>query len=269
MKERILDRVYHINTFIPLIRLCPMEKIKKISAGSYDLNKFLAGGYESDIITTIYGPGGSGKTNFCMLAVASCARKGGKVIFIDTEGGFSSERFVQLFKGDKSEIDKSLQNIILLKPTSFAEQERNFETLLSEIKRTPISLIVIDSIAMLYRLELADAIKTEETRKIQQVNRDLAKQLRTLNEIARKKNIPVIVTNQVYASYVKDGFGENQMKRTNMVGGDLLKYWSKCLIELQQNISKRKLALRKHRSLPEKSMSFEIVNEGIRKKGIF
>jgi len=34
----------------------------KISAGSYDLNKWLYGGYDSDIITTLYGPGGSGKT---------------------------------------------------------------------------------------------------------------------------------------------------------------------------------------------------------------
>jgi DNA repair protein RadB len=246
-----------------------MEKVKRISAGSYDLNKFLFGGYECDIITTIYGPGGSGKTNLCMLAVASCARKGGKVIFIDSEGGFSSERFSQLCKGTEAEIEKSIQNVMLLKPTTFAEQERYFDTLLREIRRAPISLIVIDSIAMLYRLELAEAIKTEETDRIQQVNRNLAKQLRILNEIARKKNIPVIVTNQVYASFIKDGFGEDQMKRTNMVGGDLLKYWSKCLIELQQNISKRKLVLRKHRSLPEKSLSFEITNEGLKKRGLF
>ena len=170
-----------------------MEQLQKISAGSYDLNRFLAGGYESDIISTIYGPGGSGKTNLCMLAAASCAKKNGKVIFIDTEGGFSIERFKQLFRGDKNLVSEALQNIILLKPTSFKEQERNFETLLVEIRRAKISLIIIDSIAMLYRLELADAIKTKEINEIQNVNRNLAKQLRTLNEIARKKNIPIII----------------------------------------------------------------------------
>ena len=53
---------------------------KKISAGSYDLNKFLFGGYETDIITTIYGPGGSGKTNFCILVALSQARKGNKIM---------------------------------------------------------------------------------------------------------------------------------------------------------------------------------------------
>ena len=59
----------------------------RISAGSYDLNTFLSGGYETDIITTIYGPAGSGKTNFCILASVSQAKKLNKVIFIDTEGG--------------------------------------------------------------------------------------------------------------------------------------------------------------------------------------
>ena len=41
----------------------------KISAGSYDLNKFLYGGYERDIINTVYGPGGSGKSNFACVLV--------------------------------------------------------------------------------------------------------------------------------------------------------------------------------------------------------
>jgi DNA repair protein RadB len=245
-----------------------MQKINKVPTGCPELDKFLSGGYEEDIISTLYGPGGSGKTNFCMMATAACAKQGKKVIFIDTEGGFSSERFIQLHSGDKEAIDKSLGNVILLKPTNFKEQEENFETLLREIKRTPISLIVIDSIAMLYRLELAEAIESEKIEKIRGVNRNLAKQLRTLNEISRKKKIPVIVTNQVYSSFDK-GEDEAEVKKINMVGGDLLRYWSKCLIELEQTMARRKITLRKHRSLPEKNLFFEIVNEGIRKKGLF
>ena len=72
----------------------------KISAGSYDLNKWLFGGYETDIITTIYGPAGCGKTNFCMLAAVSQAKKSNKIIFIDTEGGFSADRFKQIAGDD-------------------------------------------------------------------------------------------------------------------------------------------------------------------------
>ena len=241
----------------------------KISTGSFDMNKFLAGGYESDIITTLYGSGGSGKSNFCIIVATSQARKGNKVIFIDTEGGFSSDRFKQIHNGTKEEIETSLQNILLLKPTSFKEQEEDFQKLLAHVKKGDISLIIIDSIAMLYRLELGDAITLKDNERIAEVNRKLAKQLRSLNEIARKQNIPVIVTNQVYSTFVSDKEDRNFERKVSMVGGDLLKYWSKCLIELQEFGGKRKMVLRKHRSLPVKELAFEIVNEGIIKRGIF
>ncbi len=247
----------------------------KISAGSYELNTFLQGGYETDIITTLYGPGGSGKSNLCVIVATSQARKGNKVIFIDTEGGFSTERFKQIHQGTKEEIDAALQSIFLLKPTSFTEQEKAFNQMLKHVKKENISLIIIDSIAMLYRLELGEAIQSKNNEKISEVNRKLAKQLRTLNEIARKQNIPVIVTNQVYSQFLpkskqlianSDGTLERSV---SMVGGDLLKYWSKCLIELKGYNNKRKLILKKHRSLPVKELAFEIINTGIRKRGLF
>lgn len=238
----------------------------KISAGCYDLNKFLFGGYETDIITTIYGPGGSGKTNICLLVAVSQAKKGNKVIYVDTEGGFSLERVKQLIGNEKESFENIVKNIMILKPTSFKEQENAFEQLLKFVKKGGISLIIIDSIAMLYRIELGDAIKTEDSENIREVNRKLANQLRILNEISRKQNIPIVVTNQVYSQFVKDetDFKERQV---SMVGGDLLKYWSKCIIELQNFRGKRTFKLKKHRSLPEKELDFEIVSSGIRKKG--
>ena len=69
---------------------------EKISAGSFDLNTWLHGGYERGVITMIAGPPASGKTNFVLLAACSQAKKGNKVIFIDTEGGFSVERVKQI-----------------------------------------------------------------------------------------------------------------------------------------------------------------------------
>jgi DNA repair protein RadB len=241
----------------------------KISAGSYELNRFLFGGYETDIITTIYGPGGSGKSNICLIVATSQAKKGGKVIFVDTEGGFSADRFKQIHGGDKISIERDLQNILLLKPTSFKEQERAFTKLLVNVKKGNISLIIIDSIAMLYRLELGEAITSKEEGRISEVNRKLAEQLRTLNEIARKENIPVIVTNQVYSIFTKEDENKVIEKRVSMVGGDLLKYWSKCLIEIEHFRGKRKLTLKKHRSLPVKELPFEIINTGIKRRGLF
>jgi len=246
-----------------------MTQEQKISSGSYELNKFLHGGFETDIITTIYGPGGSGKSNLCIIAATSQAKKGGKVILIDTEGGFSSDRFRQVHGGTTEEVQKDLQNVLLLKPTSFSEQEKDFEKLLSYVKKGNISLIIIDSIAMLYRLELGIAISAKENEEIGKINRKLANQLRALNEISRKQNIPIIITNQVYSLFSKNEEDQKLEREVSMVGGDLLKYWSKCLIELQNSHGRRKLILKKHRSLPVKELDFEITNEGIKKRGIF
>ena len=238
----------------------------KISSGSYDLNKWLFGGYESDIITTIYGPAGSGKTNFCILASVSQAKKSKKVIYMDTEGGFSIDRFKQVAGKDYEKLSK---NLLLLQPTSFSEQKKAFDSLLKELnKDSNIGLIIVDGMTMLYRLEIGDS-KSDES-KIHLTNKELAKQLRTLAEIARKKNIPVIVTNQIYYSFQsEDEWKAGKEKTANMVGGDLLKYWSKCIIELKNNGGRRKVILRKHRSLPEKELSFIITSNGIRKKRLF
>ena len=241
------------------------EKERKISAGSYDLNKFLYGGYEKDIITTIYGSAGSGKTNFCLLGAVSQAKKGNKVIYIDTEGGFSVDRVKQLAGED---YQKVLENIILLKPVSFDEQEQAFSKLLKEIKSSSISLIIVDGITMLYRLESAEARTEKDFNKVSEINSKLARQLRVLAEVARTRNIPVIITNQVYSEFLsEEEFKAGKEREIHMVGGDLLKYWSKCLLELKNDRGKRTLILRKHRSLPEKTLDFEIINSGIRKRG--
>lgn len=241
---------------------------RKISAGSYDLNRFLYGGYEKDIITTIYGPAGSGKTNFCLLASISQAKKGNKIIFIDTEGGFSVERVKQI-TGEG--FDKILENIILLKVTGFEEQKKAFSSILKEIKtRGKIGLIVVDGMTMLYRLELGDAIKSKENDKIKNINRELVKQLKILAEISRNKQIPVIATNQVYSEFLtREEFEAGKKAGVKMVGGDILKYWSKCIIELQTEGKRKKAILRKHRSLPEKEMSFIITGKGIKRRGFF
>jgi DNA repair protein RadB len=226
----------------------------KISAGSYDLNKWLYGGYESDIITIFYGGSGTGKTNFCMIAAASQAKKGNKVLFIDSEGGFSVERIKQLAPDNYQNV---LKNILLLKPTNFEEQREVFKKINNYLKNE-VTLIVVDGITILYRLDFSSA-REKSREEMLKVSGELAGQMRTLAEISRKKNIPVIITNQVY----------NWEDSKKMVGGDILSYWGKCLIELDNNKGVRTAHLRKHRSLPEKSLDFQIVDSGIKKRGWF
>jgi len=242
-----------------------MKRPGKISTGSYDFNKWLYGGYEKDVITMIAGPAGSGKTNFSILAACSQAKKGNKVIFIDTEGGFSIERIKQIIGDNYEEV---LKNILLLEPTSFDEQKKAFNKLLSQLKNEQIGLIIVDGMAMLYRLELGDAIQAKDDNKIKQVNREVAKQMRILAEIARKRNIPIVITNQVYEEFVPEEEWKKGIRgNVNIVGGDLFKYWSKCILELGLDRGRRKAKLLKHRSLVNKELNFVISNKGIFRKG--
>lgn len=227
--------------------------MSKISTGSYDLNTWLHGGYESEIITTLYGGPSSGKTNFCLLAAVSQAKKGNKVLFIDTEGGFSSERVKQL-AGDAAAA--VLEHIILLRPTSFKEQKQSFDELLHHITKNHFGLVVVDGMTMLYRLDFAQA-RDVGMNEVQKLNGELARQMRLLVEIAHKQGLPVLITNQQY-QWEKD---------TRMVAGDILNYWSKCIIELVHENGKRTAYLRKHRHLPESNLGFTIVSSGIKKRG--
>jgi len=215
----------------------------KISTGSYDFNKWLFGGYECDVITMIAGPPGSGKTNFCILVACSQAKKEKKVLFIDTEGGFSVERVKQIV-GEGHE--ETLKNIIILSPTNFIEQKEDFEKVFPRIKKGNFDLIVVDGMAMLYRLELGDAVKSGDDEKIKEVNREVARQMRMLAEVARKQNVPVIITNQVYSEFLREeDIKKGVEKQVNIVGGDLMKYWSKCIIELRAEGRKKKAILLK------------------------
>jgi len=221
----------------------------RIGAGCEAIDWLLEGGYEKDVLTCIFGPPGSGKTNFLLLAMANSpalAKK--KIVYIDTEGNFSLSRFKQLTTAH----EEILSRTIFLKPTTFEEQRKAFEKL-RKLVTGKVGVIMLDGAAMLYRLELA---KDKDT---YSVNRELGLQLSYLTEIARKQHIPVLVTNQVYADVDSGVEG-----KTKMVGGDILRYASKCLIELKRFSGLRRAAvLRKHRSLPEKEVWFTITDEGV------
>ncbi len=217
----------------------------KIRTGTTVLDWLLEGGYEKDVLTCIYGAPGSGKTNILLSCIAnSSSLKGKKIIYIDTEGNFSTTRFKQIC----SDYEEVMSRMVFLSPVTFEEQRNAFDKL-RKIVTDKVGLIVLDSVAMLYRLELG------KTKDVYNVNRDLGLQLSYLTEIARKKNIPVLVTNQIYADVDKGG--------VKMVGGDILRYSSKCLIELSREEDTRTATLRKHRSLPDKSINFLITDEGV------
>lgn len=202
-----------------------------IKTGCEDLDKLIEG-YKEEV-TLIYGPAASGKTTLAKLATLKQTLAGKKVVYVDTENGFSIERFMQL--ADYSCVDL-LDKILLLKVSDFEDQCKKFEMI---EKLEGVDLIIVDSLGKHYRR----VEKNEESTK------QLLKQLRTLVHKTRD-GVHVIVTNQVYSRMDED--------EVEPVGGKMVKRFGKCLIELKKE--PRKLIVKK----PKKGeLEFEIKARGI------
>lgn len=196
----------------------------------------LIGGLNGEI-NCIYGPATSGKTTLAILASIEAAKKGGRVLFIDTEGGFSIDRFKQM-AGDNY-IDL-LQRIIIFRVRSFEEQTQKIKDIYRIINK--FNLVVVDSLSVFYRKAIHENLKD--------TNEKMIEQLRILSHIVKEYQIPVLLTNQVYA---KPGTDEDMM-----VGGEMVKKFAKKLISL--HVEPRKLKIIKPE---EKEINFKIVAEGI------
>lgn len=208
---------------------------------------------ETGSATIFFGAAGTGKTNICLILALECVKKGGKVAYIDTEGGFSAERIRQLSGADN--ITNILYRMTLLEPKNFGEQGK----VVRSLEKENFDFIVLDSTVALYRLEHhQEANKIE----ISEHNRELSRQLSILSNISRDKKIPVLLTAHTYKNW---DTGENEI-----VGGDPLKYWSKSIVFLEKTgkTSERKATIVKHRSQPEgKAVKFFIVENGIKPAG--
>lgn len=221
--------------------------VVRVSTGSKPLDNLLNGGIEADCITEVYGEGGCGKTTLCLLLSKTVALSGKRVMYIDTEG-VSLERLRQI-SGD--EFDNVLRNIVFSRPYSLEMQAKviNDCVRVVEAEGGDVGLVVVDSATIHYRLEF-----TEESR-IEDVHA-LYSQMVSLQGIARKHKIPVVVTAHVYM----DTSANRLRPIAEYVIGRLAK--TILLIERVEG-SKRKAVIVKHRSLPEgRYVEFNITHSG-------
>lgn len=222
----------------------------RLPTGS-SIDSILGGGVERGTITQFYGPPASGKTNIAIKLAVETSKRDKKTVFIDTEGGISVERIRQV---SGSSFERVADNIIVFEPSGFKEQGEAIQRTLNVLKNhgDSVDLIVLDSAVALYRLKEGNGSN---------FNVDLGRQLFLLLQMARRFDLAVVITNQIYSLRGDDG-----VERVSPVGGTLLRYWSKTIVELEMGDrpGERVAILRRHRNRPEGlRTSFRIVPEGI------
>jgi DNA repair protein RadB len=213
-----------------------------------DLTEFLP-----KTITQVYGEAASGKTNLCLIATAEAARTGKKVVYIDTEGSFSVERFKQIAGKDAPEL---LKLIIIAEPADFDEQKIAINKLDDLMAQGGVGLVVVDSLVSLYRLEMGSDGDA------QAANKELSRQLAKLMRVAKKYEVPIVVTNQVYSAFKGDD-------SVAPIGRDVLKYWTKNVIQLSKSGVFRTATVVRHQHKAEgEQLKFRIIEGGIKHESL-
>lgn len=223
------------------------RRLVRVPLACPPLDALLAGGVESGALTEFYGEAGVGKTNACLQVARNVARAGRKVVYIDTEG-VSLERLEQICGADYKRVQ---QNILFFEPHNLREQEQVVEKAARLAgSSADVGLLVLDSATLHYRITLSSTDGVRE-------RRILAGQLSTLASIARKRDIPAVMTNQVYTNI--------EAEVLEPVGGQLIRHITKAVVRLDKaGLGRRKATLVKHRAAAEGAEAyFRITSRGL------
>jgi len=213
------------------------------SSGYHPLDDLIGGGYPKKMISQIYGEPGSGKSTFCLIAAISVLSTGRCVIYIDTES-FSVDRFTQI-AGDRAE--SLSERFYLYEAADFDQQASMIQDAGTILGARNPGLIVVDSATGLYRTELEHG---------QDSLQRLSRQMVLLLGYAKRYDIPVLITNQVYMDPAKNDFAP--------LGGTSLFHLSKVILRIEREGNDRKVRIVKHHARPEGGcIRFVMVHEGV------
>lgn len=219
-----------------------------VSTGCHALDELLGDGLERGTVTQVYGPPAAGKTNVALNAAVETAASGGTAVYIDTEG-LSVDRLEQLLSGHTDGVQAVSERIVVTEAHDFEEQAEAVQDVSEFAERA--DLVVLDSATGFYRLErTAEGDGGESLRAV-------ARQVTHLLSLARRFDLAVLVTNQVYTDPDSD--------RTRGLGGHTLEHWTGTVVRLDRfRGGNRRATLEKHRARPAgETARFRIGDSGL------
>lgn len=187
----------------------------------FAIDQLLGGGINTRCFTQVYGKAAAGKTTFALQFVNAAMRLNIHTIYINTESSSPIERLEQISGKKYGEFESSIQILI---PKDFTEQGILIEDL-ELYARSETQLIIIDTLTKLYRTAIGDK-KTTYT-----AHRELNRQSGFLKGLARKRDIAILVLNQVRAAM--DGPEEFEP-----VAENIMDYWSDFILRIDLRMQK-------------------------------
>jgi DNA repair protein RadB len=222
-----------------------------VSTGCEPVDSLLDGGLERGAVTQVYGPPAAGKTNLALSAAIEVAAAGDVALYIDTEG-LSAARMEQIAAGRTDGTDQTVDDLagrlIVTEALDYDEQSEAVQDAAEFADE--VELIVLDSATGFYRLRRDDDDGGETLR-------DVARQITHLLSLARKHDLAVLFTNQVFTDPDSD--------RSSALGGHTLNHWSGAILRLERfRGGNRRATLEKHRAKPAGGTAqFRITDAGL------
>ncbi len=220
-----------------------------IRTGCDPIDELLGGGFERGAVTQVYGPPAAGKTNVVLSAAIGVAAAGGSVLYVDTEG-VSVDRMEQIATGQSGgqSVEDLASRIVISEALTFEEQQeavRDATEFAAEVE-----FVVLDSATGFYRLERTERDEGEALRAV-------ARQLTHLLSLARKHDLAVAFTNQVFTDPESD--------QARALGGHTLDHWSAVILRLDRfRGGNRRATLEKHHSREAgRTAQFRITGSGL------
>jgi DNA repair protein RadB len=220
---------------------------ERVPTGCDAIDELLGGGFERGAVTQVYGPPAAGKSNIVLSAAVELAATGDRALLVDTEG-LSVERLEQLARGRTTDVDDLASRIVISEAHTFEEQEeavRDVEELIGTVE-----FVAVDSATGFYRLQRTEQEEGEALRAV-------GRQLAHLLSLARKHDVAVAFTNQV--------FSDPESDRTRALGGHTLNHWSATVVRVDRfRGGNRRVTLEKHRSKAAgEAAHFRISDDGL------
>lgn len=200
---------------VSILGEAPRVPVEVVPSGSLAIDIALGrGGLPKGRIIEIWGPESSGKTLFCLHAMAQVQKLGGRAAFIDAEHAFDVEW--------ASKIGVDVDNLVFSQPDC---GEEAFEVLDTLVQSGAVDIVVIDSVAALVPRKELEGDFGDATMGVQA--RMMSQGMRKITGSVQKNGVIVIFINQVRE---KIGVMFGSPKTTT--GGNALKFYASIRMEI-------------------------------------